>query len=397
MSRFSRRGFIKTGVAGAAGAIGISPGISSSVVISGHSNLTCRTLGKTMLKVPVVSFGVTHSDNYALCKAAYDSGISLFDTGIGFHNKNNEITPESLFKDLPRNSFLISTRIKAAGIRSNGLPSNLTSSEDFLQKFNASLSGMGTDYVDILLLHDVTSPEYLEYKPIINTIQRLKKQRKARFIGVSTHSNMPEVIRAAADSEIWDVVLTSYSFKVDDIGGMNAALRKANNAGLGVIAMETLAEAGFLDKERKKSMNSTAALKWVLSNRDVHTTVPVITTFDHLNIARKVLEDIALTEEEKNDLLMAGNDAGLFCAGCTQCLPSCNFSLPVPDLMRAYMYAYSFSSLPMAYSILGELGTGSSPCINCESCKIECNKEFNVKEKIADISRLVNVPPDFIF
>ena len=143
-------------------------------------------------------------------------------------------------------------------------------------------------------------------------------------------------------------------------------------------------------------MNSTAALKWVLSNRDVHTTVPVITTFDHLNIARKVLEDITLTEEEKNDLLMAGNDGGLFCAGCTQCLPSCNFSLPVQDLMRAYMYAYSFSSLPMAYSVLGELGTGSSPCINCESCKIACPKEFNVKEKIADISRLVNVPPDFI-
>lgn len=121
-----------------------------------------------------------------------------------------------------------------------------------------------------------------------------------------------------------------------------------------------------------------------------------MTTFDHLDINLKVLEDISMTEQEKQDILIAGADTGMYCTGCTKCLPQCPASLPVPDLMRAYMYAYGYSNLPMAYNLLGELGTGTSPCINCDTCRIECTKNFNLKEKITDVSRLVGVPADFI-
>jgi hypothetical protein len=60
------------------------------------------------------------------------------------------------------------------------------------------------------------------------------------------------------------------------------------------------------------------------------------------------------------------------------------------------MYAYGYSNPAMAYDLLGDLGTGSSPCSNCQSCRVQCTNKFNVKEKITDISRLVNVPADFI-
>ena len=64
--------------------------------------------------------------------------------------------------------------------------------------------------------------------------------------------------------------------------------------------------------------------------------------------------------------------------------------------MRAYMYAYGYSNPQIAYALLGELGTGSSPCINCDICSVNCTRNFNVREKISDVSRLVNVPSDFI-
>jgi hypothetical protein len=71
-------------------------------------------------------------------------------------------------------------------------------------------------------------------------------------------------------------------------------------------------------------------------------------------------------------------------------------NLPVPDLMRAYMYAYGYSNPALAYSLLSELGTGDNPCSDCSLCKVECTKRFDIREKIADISRLVNVPEDFL-
>ena len=177
---------------------------------------------------------------------------------------------------------------------------------------------------------------------------------------------------------------------------MQSAIKKASAAGIGIIAMKTMAGGGFLDKEKTKPINSTAALKWALSNPDIHTTIPGMTDFEQLDLNVKLLTDITITESEKNDLILASAEMGLYCTGCYKCINSCSKNLPVPDLMRAYMYAYGYSNPAMASSLLGELGTDDNPCKGCNGCKVECTKKFDIKEKIADISRLVNVPADFL-
>ena len=396
MTRFNRRGFLKTGITGAAGIMAFSPALASKVASPQGKNITFRTLGKTGLKVPVVSFGVMRADNPNLCKAAYEKGITLFDTANGYQNGNNELMLGKLLKDYPRKSFILETKVKPAGVDRDGRPTAQTTAEDFLSKFNTSLSRLQMDHVDILYIHDVRNPELLEYKPITDAIQKLKKEGKTKFIGFSTHANMPSVINAAAELKIWDVILTSYNFKLDNIAEMDAALKKANDAGIGIIAMKTIAGGGFLDKEKTKPINSTAAIKWALSNPNIHTTIPGMTAFDHLDLNVKIMEDINMSDQEKKDILIARADQGLFCTGCNNCVRTCPLNLPVPDLMRAYMYAYGYSNPSMAYDLLADLGTGSSPCTNCKSCKINCTNNFNIREKIADISRLVNVPADFI-
>lgn len=394
MKRINRRGFLKTGAAGA-GMLALSPSIISAVPQVQTKDIIFRTLGRTGLKVPVISFGVMRSDNPALCKAAYEKGITLFDTANGYQGGNNETMLGNLFKDYPRNSFILATKVKPVQDR-EGKPTDQTSPDSFLEMFNTSLSRLQMDYVDILYVHGITNPEFLEYKPIINAAQKLKKEGKAKFIGFSTHGNEPQVINAAADSDIWDVILTSYNYRMSYLDEMNAALKKAVGAGIGIVAMKTLAGGGFLDKERTKPMNTAAAIKWVLSNPDVTTTIPGMTSFDHLEVNEKLLTDIALNDQEKNDLVAARGEQGLFCSGCRQCVSSCPYNLPVQDLMRAYMYAYGYSNPSMAKSLLGELGISGDPCSGCDRCSISCPLNFKVKEKIADISRLTNIPSEFL-
>jgi len=396
MININRRGFLKTGIAGAAGIVALSPSIVSAATADQHSDIISRTLGKTGMKIPVISFGVMRADNPNLCKAAYEKGIKLFDTANGYQNGNNEIMLGNLLKDYPRSSFYLATKVKPAGVDKEGKPSEQTTAEDFFAKFNTSLSRLKMDYVDILYIHDIRNPEMLEYKPIINAVKNLKKEGKVKFIGFSTHANEPVVIDAAAAMDTWDVILTSYNFKQTYINELNSAIKKANQAGIGIVAMKTLAGGGFLDKEKTKPINSTAALKWVLSNPDITTTIPGMTDFDQLDLNIKILSDISITDQEKKDLLIASAEKGLYCTGCTICLNACTMNLPVPDLMRAYMYAYGYSNLSMAYSLLSELGTNDNPCKDCSSCQVECTKKFDIKEKIADISRLVNVPADFL-
>ena len=396
MKNINRRGFLRTGIAGAAGMVALSPSIVSAAASNQQNDIITRTLGKTGMKVPVISFGVMRADNPNLCKAAYEKGIKLFDTANGYQNGNNETMLGNLLKDYPRNSFYLATKVKPVGVDREGKPSAQTTSEEFLARFNTSLSRLKMDYVDILYIHDIRNPEMLEYKPIINTVKQLKKEGKIKFMGFSTHANEPVVIDAAASMDTWDVILTSYNFKQTYINELNNAIKKANQAGIGIVAMKTLAGGGFLDKEKTKPLNTTAAIKWVLSNPDVTTTIPGMTDFDQLDLNVKILADLSMTDQEKKDLLIASSEKGLYCTGCTKCLALCPMKLPVPDLMRAYMYAYGYSNPAMAYSLLGELGTNDNPCKDCGSCQVKCTRNFNIREKIADISRLVNVPADFL-
>ncbi|MGD0755106.1 MAG: aldo/keto reductase [Bacteroidales bacterium] len=396
MKNINRRGFLRTSIAGAAGVVTLSPSLVSAAASNQQKDVILRTLGKTGMKVPVISFGVMRADNENLCKAAYEKGIKLFDTANVYQNGNNEIMLGNLLKVFPRNSFYLATKIKPAGVDRDGKPSDQTTAEDFLSKFNTSLSRLKMDYVDILYIHDVRNPEMLEYKPIINAIKNLKKEGRIKFMGFSTHMNEPLVVDAAAAMEHWDVILTAYNFKQTYITELSSAIKKASQAGIGIVAMKTLAGGGFLDKEKTKPINSTAALKWVLSNSDITTTIPGMTDFDQLDLNVKILADITITDQEKKDLIIASAEKGLYCTGCTACMNACPMNLPVPDLMRAYMYAYGYSNPAMAQSLLGELGTNDNPCKECSSCKVVCTKKFDIREKIADISRLVNVPSDFL-
>ena len=392
----NRRGFLRTGIAGAAG-IAFSPAIIPQVSPVAEGNIIYRTLGRTGMKVPVISFGVMRSDNSALCKAAYEKGIKLFDTANGYQNGNNETMLGNLFRDIPRDSFYLATKVKAAGMSREGIPTAETTAEDFLSKFSTSLTRLQMDYVDILYVHDISNPEYLEYKPILNAVKKLKKDGKVRFVGFSTHRNEATVIDAAASKGDWDVILTSYNFQQAYRKELDAAIHKAAEAGIGIVAMKTLAGGGFMDKEKTKPINTTAALKWALLNPDIHTTIPGMTQFDQLDLNLKILADVTLTEQEKKDIQIAGVQPGLFCSGCEECIRACPLKLSVPDLMRAYMYAYGYSSPSQAYALLNDLGYGNDPCRNCSgTCSVKCSMGFNVKGKIADISRLVDVPSEFL-
>ena len=405
MEKFNRRKFLKTGIAGAAGVAVLSTEFAEGKPSKQEKKIIYRTLGKTGIKVPVIGMGVMNANNPALIKAAMDKGITFYDTANGYQNGRNEEMLGEVFKDYPRNSFIISTKVAPNGVDTNtGIPTSATTPEDFLEKFNTSLKRLRMEYVDILYMHKALSPEMVNFKPIVKVMQQLKKEGKTRFIGVSTH-NLPKIIDAMVKAGIWDVVLTTYNFLNTEliranseppVFNMDIAIKKASDAGLGIVGMKALAGGGFLDKARTKPINTTAAIKWVLSNPNVHTTIPGMTNFDQLDLNMKILEDITLNYQEKKDLSFAQNEAGLYCIACNNCIPDCKLNLPIPEIMRAYMYAYGYANKELAYTLLTNLSTGDNPCSKCEKCSATCTKNFNIKEKITDISRLVNVPSDFI-
>jgi hypothetical protein len=60
------------------------------------------------------------------------------------------------------------------------------------------------------------------------------------------------------------------------------------------------------------------------------------------------------------------------------------------------MYAYGYKNMAQAWHTLAGVELNDNPCGSCTSCNIKCSAGFNVKDKILDISRLKEVPSDFI-
>ena len=179
-----------------------------------------RTLGRTKLRIPVVSFGVMNSDSPDLIKRALDKGVNHLDTVHVYLRGNSErVIGEVLQKSGNRNKIYVATKMRFARDREKNVftlrgterePG--ASEENLFKQLETSLQRLRTDYIDILYLHSCYSPQMATYEPLMNALVKAKKQGKARFIGVTTHSSEPDVIRASVDAGIYDVVLAAYNF-----------------------------------------------------------------------------------------------------------------------------------------------------------------------------------------
>lgn len=392
----SRRNFLKTSLIGTAGVTFAGNVIAGKVKEEKKDNIIYRKLGSTDLMLPIVSMGVMRADSPNLVKAAMNAGILHYDTAHGYQQGNNELMLGNVFKDYPRESYTIGTKVHpAATDYSLGESDFETIKTSFLEKVNISLKRLQTDYVDILYHHAVGSAEALNFKPIQDALVTAKKEGKTRYIGVSTHQNEPDVIQAAIDSGVIDVVLVAINFKQQHYPQIKEKISLAAEKRIGIIAMKTMAGA-FLDKERTQPINCKAALKWVLQDPNIHTSIPGITSIDTLIENISVMENLEFTEDEMKDLQSAGLLAGLYCDGCKICSGLCHKGLPVQDIMRAYMYAYGYNDFKQAQYVLKEQGLSENPCEDCNICTIKCIKNFNVADRIGDISRISSVPDEFL-
>jgi predicted aldo/keto reductase-like oxidoreductase len=399
-NELKRRMFLKQGLTGLA-AVGAVPGALKAAALGAGATGPAaakpivRTLGRTGLQVPVVSMGVMNADNPAVIQAALETGIVLLDTAAGYQRGRNEQMIGQVVAGRPRESFMIATKVPGPNREKSlqGLEGEALE-KAFLAKFDECLKRLGLAHVEVLYLHNTSAAEHVQNPVLIGALQKAKKAGKARFVGITTHSNEPAVIRATVETKAYDVILTAYNFRQDYRDDLRKAVAEAAAAGLGVVAMKTQAGA-YWDKEKQQPINMRAALKWVLNDPNVATAIPGFTTFDQLKEDWSVVTDITLTSQELKDLRLGEQVAGLYCQQCRRCVPGCPKGLPIPDLMRSYMYAYGYRNLQAAHELVGSLDLAENPCGSCASCTAVCAKGFDIADRVRDISRLRAVPGDF--
>jgi predicted aldo/keto reductase-like oxidoreductase len=379
----SRRDFMKTSAAGIAGFMCLPSLRKKQNKKPRERKFVCRTLGKTGIRVPVIGMGMLLSDQADLMRAAIDAGITHFDTTAGLPQQlRNEVMIGEVLKGRPRDSFIFGPKIHLPQNQTTGLYEKGATEAEFLKKLDASLKRLNMDYVDILYHHAVSRKESALYEPVMKAMDRAKREGKTRFLGLTTHMNVAEAVEAAADSDFYEVVMAAYNSRQKDNLQIKEAIAKAAGAGLGVVAIKVIRGV----EEGEKSTNPKASLKRVLQDPNVHATIPGFSTFEEMNVDLSVMEDLTLTDAERQGLRRANLEPGLYCQGCGRCMKQCPAGLPIPDLMRAYMYAYGYRQPALARSLVASLELPDRICEDCSSCAVECLNGWNIAGKIQDVA-----------
>jgi aryl-alcohol dehydrogenase (NADP+) len=153
--------------------------------------LRYRQLGDSDLQVSEIclgtwtTFGGSLDDDaaIALVDAAFDAGINFFDTAnVYSHGTSEEFTGRSLWKHADREDVVLATKVHGRmrpGPNGAGL-----SRKAIMHEIDASLTRLGTDYVDLYQIHR-WDPEV----PIEETMEALHdvvRAGKARYLGASS-------------------------------------------------------------------------------------------------------------------------------------------------------------------------------------------------------------------
>ena len=390
-----RRKFLRESTAGVFSASLAAPLLRAATDEKNENpKIIYRTMGRTKLELPVLSFGVMNTDSPDLIKKALEMGLKHLDTANHYLRGNSEKSIGRVLKQTGmRDKVYVATKVLLARDWEKGLfiledtgfaPAATT--ENFSKQLDQSLERLQTDYVDILYVHACESANMVNFEVTMKAAMKAKEAGKTRFIGVSGHSST-EIIRAAVDAKIYDVVLAVFNFQREDKDDIAKAIAYAQENGVAIVAMKT--QGGAQREGGSASFNHKAALKWVLNHEGVCTAIPGMTTFEQLDLNFSVMEDLTLNDEEKKDLKLSSLDSGGFCQNCRACVPQCPHKVEIPTLMRAFKYSEGYGNLSQAEWTLNMLPEhhGLAACRSCSNCRVNCTHGMNIDRNVQTLKR----------
>jgi uncharacterized protein len=382
----SRRDFLKQSAL-LAGATTLPQTISAAEGSKTEPNkMQYRTLGRTGLKVSEVGFGAYPVKDPSVILYALDQGMNYFDTA-NCYPAESELTLGEALKG-KRDRAIITTKWCPHHV---GKPAT---KENFIAQLDESLKRLQTDYVDVVLNHQIgpsdkvtkgTNFERLENPELWEAWETVKKAGKARFIGASGHEgNLMEVMNYIVDSGKFDVILCRYSFL--NYPTEPDLIKKCAEKNIGFVAMKTLAGAkganvdGFRDKFTSYKQ---AALKWVLSNPHVSNLVISISDKNQVD------EYVAASGKEMNrkDGEMLGEYRQRFssevCRFGSDCEPACPHDVRIADILRSSMYFHDYREEKHGIVEYAALPAESRAqhCVDCPApCEKECPHHLPIKK-----------------
>lgn len=301
--KITRRQFVQT-TAAATATVAMAP-LSGCAVNSPYDakGLPTVELGKTGARVPKMGFGcgsrwMAVQDNdkaLEILETAFNQGLYYWDTAASYGNENisSEERIGIILKERRDNVFLTTK----TGDREGDLAK---------KSLERSLMRLGTDHIDLMYVHAVSSVEDAEQLGkkgmVLDVLDQFKSEGVIRNIGFTGHASAAGMKRAVElyDFDVMMMALNHQSIEgTEDFEGLPAPL--ARQKGMGVVAMKVIRP-----RETVNGLPANDLVRYALTLKDFHLANIGIDSMDVLNSNLEVLRNFSPLDKEKmNELRLA--------------------------------------------------------------------------------------------
>lgn len=366
-----------------------------------------RILGRTGLKVGAIGLGTEYLNRrpraqvVSVVRSAIERGVNYIDAVFAFPQYRDNLAAALEGK---RGQVLVCGHICCA-VSGSGHYRLSRDVKENDRLFHDLLRRLGTDHVDIVMIqmvNELTSYENV-CKPggVMDLARRLKKQGKARYIGVSGHK-VPAIGRTVAQGDI-DVVMFPINIAWDMTPGRNEIYKLCGRQKIGLVAMKVFGGGRVLRRSGRSAVTPAQCLQYALDQKGVAAAVPGVRDRRQLDSVLAYLKAPA-SERAYHEVLkdnqeeMAGN-----CVYCNHCLP-CPRGIDIGrvlgrlDRLQAGRNAarlrfrtnyYNPARIRLMRSINFKGMTGrAAACDGCGACEKRCPFGVKIIAKMKQAARL---------
>ncbi len=204
--------------------------------------------------VPQSSIPADNQDNVkATIHRAVACGINHIETARGYGT--SEIQLGEILPEFPREQLIVQTKVGPT-----------EDPHEFRKTLEQSLSNLKLDYVDLLGIHGINTPQLLDYsiRPggCLDVVKEFQAQGRVRFVGFSTHGPT-EVIRQAIETKRFDYVNLHWYY----INQVNwSAIEAATQQDMGVFIISPSNKGGNLYSPPEKLVELCEPLSPIVFN-----------------------------------------------------------------------------------------------------------------------------------
>ena len=310
-------------------------------VILGNTNIEVSKLCFGSLTMTPFQANLSIAEGAYLIEYAYERGINFLDTAEIYDNYS--YIKQALL-GIKREDYCIASKTYAY---------TKEMAKDSLEK---ALKELGTDYIDLFLLHEQESIHTVRgHFEAIEYFIKAKEQGKIRAIGISTHKIAgAKAVKEIPEIEIIHPIVNKYGIGINDgsIEEMLSELKDLHNMGKGIYAMKPLG-GGHLISELESSFNFVKNIPYIDSIAIGLQSKEEIDSNIHLLKYYTLPKSLKSELSKKNRKLIVAD----YCIGCGNCQRRCQ---------------------QKAIEVIDGIAVPNDKCILCGYCATVC-PEFCIK------------------